>query len=276
MMESKVATEPVHKKNLVYLRKKLGMSQEQLAKELGYLRSVYKEYEYEKQFDTGFLLKASKFFGIGINDFLEKDLEDELKWREDNKLDILQAGNLKVLTVTINEKQRENIEFVPVKAKAGYLAGYSDPQFITSLKRFHLPLVSSGTFRAFEIDGDSMPPHQSGSIIVAKYIDSWNDVKNLKTYVIVSKEEGVVYKRVLNKIREKGHLVLMSDNPIYQPYIKNASEILEIWEYHCHIGFHATDGYKQQVDERLLNKIDELSLEVAELGNIMKGKLGVA
>ncbi len=266
----------IHKKNLVYLRKKSGLSQEQLAQQLGYTRSLYKEYEYEKQHDTSFLLKASHFFRISINDFLERDLEQLDKWRVENKLDIVEAGSLKVLTITVNEKEKENIEFVPVKAKAGYLAGHADPQFILSLKRFHLPLTSAGTFRAFEIEGDSMPPHQNGTIIIGRYVDGWHEVKNLKTYIVVTKEEGVVYKRVLNKVREKGHVVLMSDNPLYPPYVKKASEILEIWEYHCHIGFHATDTYKQPVDERILNKIDELSLEVAELGNIVKGKLGYA
>jgi transcriptional regulator with XRE-family HTH domain len=268
--------EVLHKKNLVYLRKKEGLSQEQLAQALGYARSMYKEYEYEKQHDTAFLLKISRHFDISINDFLEKDLEEQDKWRQENEMESMDVGGLKVLTITVNEKQKENIEFVPIKAKAGYLAGHADPQFILSLKRFHLPLTSAGTFRAFEIDGDSMPPHQNGSIIIGRYVDSWHEVKNLKTYVVVTKDEGVVYKRILNKVREKGHLVLMSDNPLYPPSVKKMADIAEIWEYHCHIGFNASDRYAQAVDERVLNKIDELSLEVAELGNIVKGKLGYA
>lgn len=275
-METKQLADSTQKRNLIYLRKKHGLSQEAMAKELGYIRSVYKEYEYEKQHDATFLLKVSKHFDITINDYLEKDLEERDKFLQDHSVETMVAGGVKILTLTVNEKQKENIEFVPVKAKAGYLAGYSDPQFIMSLKRFHLPLTSSGTFRAFEIDGDSMPPHQNGTIIIGKYVDNWNDVKNLKTYLVVSKDDGVVYKRVLNKVREKGHLVLMSDNPLYAPFVKKTSEILEIWEYHCHIGFQASENHQISVDERIIHKIDELSLEVAELGNIVRGKLGVA
>lgn len=271
------STAIVHKKNLLYLRQKKGFSQEVLATALGYTRSAYKEYEYEKQPDVAFLLKISHYFGISINDFLQKDMQEQDQLLASHPTETMQLGNgLKILTVTVNAKQKENIEFVPIKAKAGYLNGYTDPQFIVSLKKFSFPLPSIGTFRAFEIDGDSMPPHQNGSIIIGKYVDGWNEVKNLRTYIVVSKDDGIAYKRVLNKVREKGHVVLMSDNPVYQPYTKKAEDVLEIWEYYCHIGFDAKEGTKQLVDERLLSKIDELSMEVAELGSIVRGKLGVA
>ncbi len=262
--------ETYFKKNLLFLRQQKGFSQEAMAKELGYTRSMYKEYEYEKQADVAFLLKMSQYFKLTINQLLENDLENQ---PIDKNLEILDLNHgLRILTVTVDDKKKENIEFVPLKAKAGYLAGHSDPQFIVSLKKFSFPLPSIGTFRAFEIEGDSMPPHQNGSIIIGKYVDGWNEVKNLHTYIVVTKDEGISYKRVINKVRDKGHFVLMSDNPAYQPYTQKAENISEIWEYYCHIGFDPKEGI-QSMDDRLLNKIDELSLEVSHLSDLVRSKL---
>ena len=60
--------------------------------------------------------------------------------------------------------------FVPVKAAAGYLAGYADPEFIDELNTFTLPMLAPGKYRAFEIVGDSMLPTQSGSVIVGERV----------------------------------------------------------------------------------------------------------
>jgi hypothetical protein len=55
----------------------------------------------------------------------------------------------------------------------------------------------------------------------------------LWTYIVITKSQGIVYKR-LNK-NGRNALMLHSDNTIYLPYEIKASEILEIWEYACSI-----------------------------------------
>jgi phage repressor protein C with HTH and peptisase S24 domain len=121
------------------------------------------------------------------------------------------------------------IHFVPVKAAAGYLNGYADPEFLDELNTFTLPMLSGGTYRAFEIVGDSMLPTPSGSVIVGEKVHNLDDVKNNNAYIILSKSEGVVYKRVLKSNRSKNKLTLVSDNPAYQPYQVNAEDVLEFW-----------------------------------------------
>lgn len=122
------------------------------------------------------------------------------------------------------------IQFVPVKAAAGYLAGYADPDFIDELNTFTLPMLSGGSYRAFEIIGDSMLPTQSGSVIVGEKVESIDDVKTSNTYVVVSRNEGIVYKRVMKNNRSKSKVTLVSDNPLYEPYQVNADEIVELWQ----------------------------------------------
>ena len=122
------------------------------------------------------------------------------------------------------------IHLVPVKAAAGYLAGYADPEFIDELNTFTLPMLAPGTYRAFEIVGDSMLPTPSGSIIVGQKMEKLDDVKTNNSYIIVSRQEGIVYKRVLKNNRAKNKWTLVSDNPSYQPYNVDINDVMEVWQ----------------------------------------------
>ncbi|HEX6334345.1 MAG TPA: S24 family peptidase, partial [Flavisolibacter sp.] len=125
---------------------------------------------------------------------------------------------------------RAEIPFVPVKAAAGYLNGYADPEYIDELNTFTLPMLSGGDYRAFEIVGDSMMPTPSGSIIVGEKVQALDDIRTNHTYIVVSKTEGIVYKRMVKNNRQKNKYTLVSDNPAYQPYTVNSDDILEIWQ----------------------------------------------
>jgi phage repressor protein C with HTH and peptisase S24 domain len=124
---------------------------------------------------------------------------------------------------------RSDIPFVPVKAAAGYLAGYADPEFVDELNTFTLPMLSGGNYRAFEIIGDSMLPTPSGSVIVGEKVDSVEEVKNNTACIVVSRHEGIVYKRI-QKSKAKNKLTLASDNPVYHPYTVNTEDVLEMWQ----------------------------------------------
>ena len=118
----------------------------------------------------------------------------------------------------MDQEENENIELIHQKASAGYLNGFSDPEFISELPKFQLPMLAkNATYRAFEIMGDSMLPLTSGSIVVGKYINSIDDIKNLKTYVLITLNEGIVYKRVFNYLNERVN-ILVSDNQAYSAY----------------------------------------------------------
>ena len=126
--------------------------------------------------------------------------------------------------------ERNLIHFVPVKATAGYLAGYADSEFIDELNTFTLPMLAGGNYRAFEIIGDSMMPTPSGSIIVGEKIEHTGDIKNDQAYIVISRNEGIVYKRIVKNNRAKNKLTLVSDNPQYQPYHVNTEDIVELWQ----------------------------------------------
>ena len=217
--------------NLKYLRKKKKLTQQQFADELGIKRAsvgAYEESRAEPKYEL--LKKIADFYGLTMDELANDTINE--KWKPTPRGN---AANVRVLSVTVDKDDRENIELVPVKASAGYLNGYSDPDYIAELPRFSLPMFRQGTYRAFEIKGDSMLPLQPGSVVIAEYMENWNDVKPGQTYIVISRNDGVVYKRIAFKYKEDKGLKLVSDNKTYEPYWVPADEILEIWKAKAYI-----------------------------------------
>jgi phage repressor protein C with HTH and peptisase S24 domain len=143
---------------------------------------------------------------------------------------------MRVLTITVDKEDNENIELVPDKAAAGYSRGFADAEFLKDLPKYQLPFLSKGrTYRAFEITGDSMLPLMPNSIVIGEYVENWNDIRDGQVSVVVSKNEGIVLKKVYNKITERGTFLLKSSNIAYSPYEIFADEILEVWKFAAYI-----------------------------------------
>src|SRR3954451_17692052 len=201
----------VSNQNLKYLRKLRGWTQEEFAQKLRIKRSLLGAYEEERAEPRIDILEVvADMFKLTLDDLLRKDISDTktnyIAKRRAQKM----AGG------------RVDIPFVPVKAAAGYLSGYADPEFIDELNTFTLPMLSGGDYRAFEIVGDSMMPTPSGSVIVGEKVQTIDEVKTNQTYIVVSKTDGVVYKRIMKNNRQKNKLTFVSDNPAYQPYTVGA------------------------------------------------------
>ena len=93
---------------------------------------------------------------------------------------------------------------------------------------------------------------------IAKYLENATDIKDGKTYVILTENDGLVYKRVYSYIEEKQSLLLVSDNKLYDPYEVAIETVLEIWEYTCSIN-------TQEYDEHEL-KISSIAQMFTQLG----------
>lgn len=249
--------------NLKYLRKKNGLTQQQFADNMEIKRSLigaYEEDRAEPKYDL--LKKIAEYFELTIDEFINEKINDN--WKPKPKS---QGSNLRVLSISVDKDDNENIELVPVKASAGYLNGFSDPQYIQELPRFQLPIPSlkQGTYRAFEIKGDSMLPIQSGSIIIGEYLENWNDIKIGDTYVIISKNEGVVYKRAGNKFKEDRELKLISDNKAYDPYAIPAEDILEIWKAKAYFSTALPDPTPEPTIETLSTMMAQMQKSISQL-----------
>lgn len=207
-------------KNLRYLRKLRGWTQEEFATKLKVKRSLIGAYEEERAEPKLEVLEAvSSIFKYSLDELLLQDLTEA---KGTSYLE--QRRKMKSVS------EAAVVHFVPVRAAAGYLAGYADPDFVDELNTFTLPMLAPGQYRAFEIVGDSMLPTPSGSVIVGEKVEKLDDIKNSNSYVVLSKNEGVVYKRIMKNTKAKNKVTLISDNPIYEPYNVSEEDILEIWK----------------------------------------------
>jgi transcriptional regulator with XRE-family HTH domain len=239
-------------RNLKYLRRLRGWTQEEFANRLHIKRSLLGAYEEERAEPRLDVMETiCDIFKMTLDEFLLKDLSD-------TKGSYLAKRRAQKLASASNE-----IQFVPVKAAAGYLAGYGDPEFIDELNTFTLPMLAPGNYRAFEIVGDSMLPTPSGSIIVGEKVDNMDEVRSNQTYIVVSRNEGIVYKRILRHAKAKNKLTLVSDNTSYHPYNVQADDIIEVWKAQMIL---AKANAQQRWDvNQLANIVGNLQEQVATL-----------
>ncbi|SFS32508.1 XRE family transcriptional regulator [Lutibacter maritimus] len=251
--------------NIKHLRNLKELTQEQFAQILNVSRSRISSYEENRAIPPiEFLVAISNYFGISIDMLIKNDLT-KIK-----DVSLLKIGNDRLLfPITINEQDEELIEIVPIEASAGYLQGYSDPEYIEHLSKIKLPFLPTGTHRAFPIKGDSMLPVKSGSYIVAKFIENISQLKNGKTYIVLTLNDGIVYKRVYDKIEEHNMLLLVSDNTKYDPYYVPVNEVLELWEFTCSINTQEYDEHELKISS-IATMLNQLGVELKALEKSLK------
>ncbi|MEC3908888.1 LexA family transcriptional regulator [Tamlana sp. 2201CG12-4] len=243
--------------NLRYIREQREFSQEYFAEELKWTRAIIASIESGRnEPSVNKLMELSKYAKIPIDTLIKVDL------RKSKDLSFIDIGTKRVLfPISVNEDNEDLIEIIPTQASAGYLQGYADPEYIEQLQKIKLPFLPTGTHRAFPIKGDSMLPVKDGAFIVAKYVEDLQDVKDGRTYIVLTKEDGLVYKRVYNRIKENKSLLLYSDNKAYQPYEVNIENVLELWEFTCCINTQEYDKEELKLSS-IVNMFQELKVEL--------------
>lgn len=169
--------------------------------------------------------------------------------------------------VAVNQTGNENVVYVPIKARAGYLNGYGDAEYIETLPSFNMPHLTNGSYRCFEVYGNSMVrTFFDGDLVFGKYVESLSDIKDGRIYVIVSKNDGIVLKRVINRIEERGKLILKSDNKNgnYPTYTIDAEEVMEVW----YVTMFASKQMPEPVD--VYDRLHELESQLVELKESMR------
>jgi transcriptional regulator with XRE-family HTH domain len=221
--------------NLKFLRSRRNKSQADLASELEITRTTLSGYEKNVQPPFRTLIRISEYFNVSLDALIKYKLNvlSEFQLSQIEKgFDVDVTGSkLRLLTITVDSKGKENIEMVPLKAQAGYTNSYGDLDFISSLPKFKLPfLPENKTYRTFQIKGDSMLPIPENSWVTCSYVENWEHIKNGKACVVVTKNEGIVFKLVYIRL-DSGVLLLVSSNRNYNPYEIPISQVLEIWQF---------------------------------------------
>jgi transcriptional regulator with XRE-family HTH domain len=223
--------------NIKLLRKRFARTQDDVAFSLGMKRSTLSGYENniaEPGMDT--MVALSNYFKISIDTLIKVDLsklaESELCQLEKGYDVFITGSKLRVLTTTVDRNNDENIELVNESAKAGYRSGYADPEFIRVLPTFQIPFLSKDKkYRTFQINGDSMLPIPDKSWVTGEFVQNWNTVRNNFPYIILTLDDGIVFKIIENKLQSEQKLTMHSLNPLYEPYDVHVKDIREIWKF---------------------------------------------
>lgn len=223
--------------NIKLMRKRKGRTQDEVATALDLKRPTLSGYENDvAQPDILTLVAFSQYYKVSIDTLLKVDLtkipESQLSQLEKGFDVFISGAQLRVLTTTVDNTNKENIELVPEKAKAGYTTGYADPEYIRVLPTFQLPFLhKERKYRTFQISGDSMLPIPDGSWVTGEFVQNWNLVKDRQAYIILTMDDGIVFKVAENRIKTEGKFILHSLNPAYQPYDIPVKDIREVWKF---------------------------------------------
>jgi hypothetical protein len=129
-------------------------------------------------------------------------------------------------------------------------------------------MLGSGHYRAFEISGDSMLPVTSGSVVVGHQITGWDDIRHSQAYIVLTKREGLVFKRVLKNNRNKNKITLAPDNPQFESYTVLLEEVLELWQTDAVIS--KTDAHQRMNVTHLAEMVSNLQEQVSSLKKKLK------
>lgn len=223
--------------NIKLLRKRKNLTQDEVAALLQMKRSTLSGYENRvAQPGLDILLHFSGYYNVAIDTLLKVDLsklsETQLRQLEHGEDVFLRGGNLRVLASTVNADNQENIELVPVKAQAGYTNGFADPEYISELQVFQLPFLSGEKkYRTFQLQGDSMLPIPEKAWVTGEYVVDWKELRTGEACVVLTMDDGIVFKIIENRIEKEGKMILYSLNPLYEPFEINVSGIREIWKF---------------------------------------------
>lgn len=251
--------------NIRFLRQWKGLSQEQLAEQLDLTRArlgAYEEGRNEPPLDV--LIKLSEYFHVAIDALVRGDL------KKTNMDGLMKVGKNRILfPILLDGDGNDMVELIPLKASAGYTRGYADPDYIEKLPKMKLPFLPTGKHRAFPIKGDSMPPIHEGSFVIGRFVERIEDVRIGNTYVVVTRDEGLTYKRVMGLNKKEGTLELHSDNKVYKPFKVKLEDVLELWEYTCCINMHQYKEEELNLDS-IMNMLRGLKVEIAEIKSQVK------
>jgi len=223
--------------NIKFLRKRKARTQDDVAFALNMKRSTLSGYENKVAKPSVEVLFAfSEYFKIAIDTLIKVNLseipESQLIQLERGYDVYIRGSNIRILATTVDSENDENIELVSEKAKAGYKSGFADPEYIKILPTFKLPfLLKERKYRTFQISGDSMLPIPDKSWVTGEYVENWQYIKDGKPYIILTMEDGIVFKIVENKIEQDGKLILYSLNNYYEPYEIEIKEVKETWKF---------------------------------------------
>jgi transcriptional regulator with XRE-family HTH domain len=271
-------------RNIRHLRRKYQFTQEEMAKKLGIKRSLLGAYEEDRanpRLDV--LVKAAEIFNVSVDRLVSEPLGDtappvapakpkaEKRPRETPSFfrksdDSRQEAGDEAQGSAASPVAVQSLRLVPANEFGSYFYNAVDDDYLRELPELRLPLLpdTDQPYRAFEVADDSMAPISRGSVVVARGLRHIQQIKDGQLYVLVTRSEGVLFRRVFNRIESDGSLLLEAGNQ-RQRFSVMGREV-EAWEVVLYLSndFPQAVGKPDADDAMTLSRLTQVVLELQQ------------
>lgn len=242
----------VVKKRFIQVREALNLSQKELANAIGKDKSAISKIESEKELkrlpSLSIMLAMEELFNVNRN-YIETGTGEIFKSLNTPQNE-LKSTNRKIQANAkyvgdFHESEYEDgskfrrigpetfamrVELVTEKAKAGWLRGFADGEYIEELPMVEIPVdfIAKGMYLAFEVDGDSMDDRTidcipNNTIIVGRDLPQhqWSPrlySHEYPNWIFVHKRDGILVKQIADQDLEAGWIIHHSLNPNKELY----------------------------------------------------------
>lgn len=167
-------------------------------------------------------------------------------------------------------KNRQNgIPLVNINAVAGYIKNLKNEEYISELEYFTLPGFEEGSYRIFEVSGNSMKPSiLPNDYLVCSEIEDLGQVLEGSICVLVEKER-ISVKRISFQDGNGEMLTLNSDNPKFIPHSIHQKDLLEMWLVNSKITNSLSSNSTEQ-ETRIKRLEDEFSDVKSHLNQLLQ------
>lgn len=243
-------------KRFTEIRRELGFTQSEFAEKLG-ISSTTADIERGR----------TRLSGKVVVELLKQFKVNPLWLFGESSQQYLETSRASVIpkVVTVDSADRDNMVLVNARAAAGYPQNIQDTSWYRQLPAFDLPIPEfrNATYRGFQVEGDSMLPNLSpGDWVLARAIESMNDISPNKMYVVVLLDAVLVKKLV--KSPGNTNLTLISLNESYPPYEVEPQQIQELWEVSSKITFGVDATTEKGLLRQLQESMDDLKKQLGK------------
>ena len=114
-----------------------------------------------------------------------------------------------------------------------------------------------------------MLPMKDGSYVVAEFVEDIKNVKSGSSYIIVTKNDGMTYKRIYNQVIKNQSFLLKPDNSSYEEYEIPVAQVLELWKFTCSINTQEYEEHELKLSS-IIEMFRNLGVELESLKRLIK------
>lgn len=241
-----------------------GISEENIARFLDYARDISLLWLITGEGDI-FRAKSTEMFTLskGENkDELKGEKRKVQKCSPFEDVEILQPNDFDGIVIPIYD----------ISAAAGGGAYNSD--HVEQLDTIKLPaklLHRGSSYESIMVRGQSMTPTlQDGSYVICRVLNrsEWSGIRDGYVYVIVNREGETFIKRVKNRLKQHGFIVLTSDNPDKATYPNFQLEEQEIHRI-CFVEWYLSPKMPN-IHDTYYNRLQEMSDDIDDLKSALQ------